>query len=81
MVLYSGANVRYAKRPILEVVKDFAEIRPTFCAMVPRILIKLYPAMKAIYESEGSSQKIKAVFGGRLSRFGIGSAPIAAEVL
>jgi hypothetical protein len=44
--------------------------------MVPRILNKLYPICKQLYES-GNQLKIKALFGGKIRILAIGSAPIS----
>ena len=76
-VIQAGANACYAKFPTPEIMKDLAAIKPTFMPIVPRLLNKFYPAMKAIYEKEGSYQKVKAIFGGRMRLMVTGSAPVS----
>ena len=49
-VIQKGANAKYAKHPTPEIVKDLAAIKPTVIPIVPRLLNKLYPVMKGIYE-------------------------------
>ena len=60
-------------------------IKPTTIPIVPRLLNKLYPAAKGIYERETDKNvaktKIKGLFGGRLRLMVTGSAPVAAEIL
>ena len=76
-----GANIRYAKHPITEIVKDLMTIKPTVIPLVPRLLNKFYPICKGIYEKEGNYAKIKGMFGGRLRMFVTGSAPVAPSIL
>jgi hypothetical protein len=49
-ILNMGANIKYAQFPIAEIVKDFARAKPTTIPMVPRLLNKLYPVCKGIYD-------------------------------
>lgn len=49
-IIFYGANIRYAKHPITEILKDFAAIRPTIVPIVPRLLNKFYPILKGLYE-------------------------------
>lgn len=79
--IHFGSNIQYSKFPPTEILKDLATIKPTTIPIVPRLLNKLYPVMKGIYEKENSSAKIKAMFGGRLKRMVTGSAPVAPEIL
>jgi long-chain acyl-CoA synthetase len=46
--VFYGANIRYAKHPITELTKDLAIVRPTLLPLVPRLLNKFYPMMKAL---------------------------------
>lgn len=80
-VIHFGAQIKYSHFPIAEITKDFARAKPTSIPMVPRLLNKLYPACKAIYDKEKSSAKIKGLFGGRLRLIVTGSAPISPEIL
>lgn len=76
-VLFNGANIIYGKYPITEIVKNLAYAKPTVLPMVPRLLNKLYPICKQLYEKEGNGSKVKALFGGRVRLLAIGSAPIS----
>lgn len=76
-----GANIRYAKHPITEIVKDFAISKPTALAIVPRLLNKFYPLLKSISDKEGNFNKAKAIFGGRVRMMVTGSAPVAPAIL
>lgn len=48
--IFYGADIQYAKHPIAEIVKDFAIIKPTTMPIVPRLLNKFYPILKALVE-------------------------------
>lgn len=79
--VFFGANVRYARHPITEILKDFAICKPTSIPIVPRLLNKFYPVLKALYEKEGNYNKVRAMFGGRLRIVATGSAPVAPTIL
>ena len=80
-VINTGGNIRYAKFPVTEIVKDLMTIKPTVLPLVPRLLNKFYPVCKGLYEKEGSYAKVKGMFGGRLRLFVTGSAPVAPTIL
>lgn len=48
--MFWGINIRYARHPIAEILKDFAICRPTTIPIVPRLLNKFYPILKALHE-------------------------------
>ncbi len=48
--IFCGTNIRYAKHPIIEILKDFSAIKPTIIPIVPRLLNKFYPVLKGLYE-------------------------------
>lgn len=79
--MFFGANIRYAKYPVAEIMKDFATIKPTVVPMVPRLLNRFYPLLKGVVEKEGNNIKAKAFFGGRLRKLVTGSAPISPVIL
>ena len=79
--IHFGTNIRYSKHPPTEILKDLGAIKPTTIPIVPRLLNKLYPVMKQIYDKEKSNVKIKGMFGGRLKRMVTGSAPVAPTIL
>jgi long-chain acyl-CoA synthetase len=79
--VFFGVNIRYARHPISEILKDFAISKPTTIPIVPRLLNKFYPILKGLYEKEGNYNKIRAMFGGRLRVLATGSAPVAPTIL
>jgi long-chain acyl-CoA synthetase len=81
LCIFSGTNIRYTVHPISEIARDLANIRPTVMPIVPRLLNKLYPLLKGLYEREGNATKAQAFFGGRLRFMLTGSAPVSPTIL
>ena len=79
--MFKGSHIRYAKHPITQIMLDFQEIKPTQAVLVPRLLSKIYPQAKAIYEKTGSYEPIKQMFGGNIRSGGVGSAALSPEIL
>ena len=75
--IFFGANIQYTRLPVTELVKEFARIKPTSVPLVPRLMNRFYPILKGLYESEGNNLKIKGLFGGRMKKVVIGSAPVS----
>ena len=81
LCIHRGVNICYARHPVTQIFKDFAEIRPSVLPIVPRLLNKFYPVFKGLYEKDGHNKKMKAMFGGRMRLMVTGSAPVSPEIL
>ena len=50
MCIFYGCNIQYCEYGASQILKDLEAFKPTVIPIVPRILNKLYPTMKKIYE-------------------------------